>query len=111
MWSGHGRRSKWCSGRRFCNDGPMGDYSNPWSMGKHFAELAYEQIREEAEPPTSQEEVEEAVDRITPDAMNDIGVMMARQAGSKIAVPKDVVAGIESGFRQRLRELLSQHLA
>jgi hypothetical protein len=87
------------------------DYSNPWSMGEHFAGVAYDQMVEDAAAfPKTTEEITWLVNKITPDWMHDIGVLTARQAGSKIAVPKDVVAAIEGGFRHKLNELLSRHM-
>lgn len=98
------------SGREPSESGVFGG-PNPWSLGERFAQHAYDQILEDGQPPASQEEIDRLVDEITPGAVHDIGVMMANARGQRIAVPKEVVAKIENGFRQRLRELLSQHVA
>jgi len=43
-------------------------------------------------------------------AVNDMGIMAAQRAGSMLAVPKDVTAAIEEGFRERFTQLVLKSL-
>jgi len=51
--------------------------ANPWALRQRFAGHAYDQLADEGSLPTKREEVEELIDRNTPDAFHDIGTMMA----------------------------------
>ena len=86
--------------------------SEPFKTGQGMADLLVQQWVEMGYAPAPWPEdrggVQQFVDAATPKAMEQIGTMLANQAGPAIAMPRSVMDEMERGFRKRLAQLVSR---